>query len=246
MNILIAGDSITEGLTGKSYVKLLQQHRREDTFINLGLGGDTLKGIAKRTIRALRKNSDIDLLIFQAGHNDIILPSYDERSLPFKMLYRILKQRGSIPTPDVHAFERVYRHTLHNFMRMVSCDILVLTLSCVNENPGSREDTKRREFNAAIRRAAQGAGITVADVGAAFDAELRRGGNSYSNAKVRDIFIDGVVSRLPQGTQRISSKRGLRLTIDGVHINEHGAKLYAQVIMQALDSEAYRGNHASG
>ncbi len=246
MNILVAGDSITEGITGRSYIRLLQQQRPEHRYINLGLGGDTLKGITKRTLRFLRKRGDVDLLIFQAGHNDIILPSFAERSLPFRIFYRILKQRGSVPTSGVKAFERVYRHTLHNLMRQTSGEILVLTLSCITESPDSREDTLRREYNAAIKRAALDSGIAVADIGDAFDAELKYGGSSYKNFNVRGIVVDGIISRLPQGAERISIRRDLHLTIDGVHLNDRGAQLYADVIMREIDSAVCREQNATG
>lgn len=78
--VLIIGDSITEGILGINYVEMLQNKFREIQFYNMGLGGDTLQGISDRLLKEISINR-YDIIIIEAGHNDIILPKMKEMNL---------------------------------------------------------------------------------------------------------------------------------------------------------------------
>ena len=111
----------------------------------------------------------------------------------------------------------------------------VMTLSCVNEDPASPTDGLRRIYNREIRLAAGELNIPVVDIGEAVDAVLSGKGRWYETSSMGEMVLDGIRSRIPGGTDSISGKRKLVLTIDGVHLNRRGARLYAEVISRAVE-----------
>ncbi len=236
MKILFAGDSITEGITGDSYLKLVQKEMPDLKAVNLGLGGDTMLGITSRLMKYLSKRAaaDLDALIIQAGHNDIILPSLEERSPSFRAFSALLEKRGSVPTEKSLRFRALYIERLREIRKLFSGPCAVMTLGCINEDPESETDTQRRTYNDEIRIAAQELGLELIDIGKEFDAVLSGGGKYYRTASVRDVLLDGLISRLPNGTMRISEMRNLQLTIDGVHLNSRGAEIYAGLITETI------------
>lgn len=50
------------------------------------------------------------------------------------------------------------------------------------------------------------------------------------------FFFDALKTRTMEGTMSLSNKRKLKLTVDGVHINFEGAKIYCNVISDCLDN----------
>src|SRR5690554_7732659 len=95
--ILYIGDSITEGVTGINYINYIESKFPNHQHINQGLGGDTLKGISNRLL-SLIKNERYDYIVFEAGHNDILMPYFSKQGLLLKLSANKLKHRGSIPT----------------------------------------------------------------------------------------------------------------------------------------------------
>lgn len=72
----------------------------------------------------------------------------------------------------------------------------------------------------------------VADIAEKFDAMLK----NYEQADYllkyffHSIYLDRKTCQQPNGTDILSKKRGLRLTIDGVHLNEDGARIYKEIV----------------
>ena len=79
MKLLFIGNSITKGTIGKSFVDLLKEHHPDWVIKNAGVRGDTLKNISDRLTIEILINPDYDFIIIEAGHNDIILPTFKTR-----------------------------------------------------------------------------------------------------------------------------------------------------------------------
>ena len=191
-------------------------------------------GITGRLIKYLKKHRDAQGIFIQAGHNDIIIPSYRGKPVPFKAFSAFLEKRGSVPTEQSIQFRSLYARRIEEEMALYGGPLAVMTLSCVNEDPESETDRLRRIFNDEIRLIAKEFGLMLVDIGAAFDRELASGGHNYSSATVRDIFIGSLLSKLPNGSEKISERRDLKLTIDGVHLNGRGAELYERVVSETV------------
>ena len=88
-------------------------------------------------------------------------------------------------------------------------------------------------YNQCIRQLADGYEVHLADVGQSFTRYLSQY-NSVSKYLI-DIFlqsyIDRMVTLVDGFTDYISNRRRLHLTIDGVHLNQKGASLYADTLL---------------
>ena len=236
MKILLIGDSITEGVNGYSYARLLQAEFPDCEFVNLGLGGDTLHGISQRLFVELAQSSIYDAIVFAAGHNDLLIPHMQQASPTFQFIARSLLRRGSIPTPNSASFAHKLQTTMDKLQSIYQGPVIITTLSCLGERLDNELNQQRQQFNAVIRHVAQTSGLHLADVGAAFDAQVAGKdtavtilGNPYAM-----ITIDKFLSRTRAGVTRLSRTRRTHLTIDGVHLNYEGAIIYRDVIQDCL------------
>jgi lysophospholipase L1-like esterase len=236
--ILFTGDSITAGELGVGYLPLLAERFPECELVNLGQGGDTVSGIRTRTLAHLRENGDYDLVVIAAGHNDIILPEFERKSPIHRSIARSLARSGSVPASDYDSFLDTYRGFIDAIRQATGMPIVVVTMSCVNEDPASSTGQRRHLYNRGIRAVAEEAGVTLADVGLEFDRVLREG-------ECRDYLMENLLalrlgdrwkSRVPERADRLSESRQLRLTIDGVHLNSLGAGIYAATLAPLLET----------
>lgn len=242
MRILIAGDSLTEGVTGVGYIKKLMPLMPNDEFVNLGLGGDTLIGIGNRLLEYLKDDSDFDIIIIEAGHNDLLIPSFEEREFPFKMTAYALKKRGSIPIEDEDIFSRTYLSTLKAIKRLSDAKIYVTTLSCIGENLGSILNMKRRLYNKAITNTVKlynsenVNSITIIDIEGVIDNQLRccETSDYLLDDYFSSFFIDAHHYLSDERAAELSSERGLMLTMDGVHPNANGANILAHIFYNTI------------
>ncbi len=230
MDVLIIGDSITQGKIGVNYVTILEEQFPEVSFTNLGLGGDTLVGIGKRLIKTLERRS-FDLIVIEAGHNDLLIPEMKSLTPRLQVYAHWFEVRGSKPALEAAEFEKLYRSIIIDLFRHTSVPVLLTTLSCLGESLNSDINRQRAAYNRSIERIAQQYQCGLIPVAEAFDRVLERGDRSdYFFGKLTDIFK----SITPQGANKLSSSRVLELTIDGIHLNETGAKLYAELVGSAI------------
>lgn len=236
MKLLIAGDSITEGETGVDYVNMLIK-RFEGTALtikNLGLGGDTLIGITNRLFEHLKIHNDYDLVIVEAGHNDIILPYFEHGELPFKLTAKAIESRGSYPITDSEIFKQQYENLVRICDEVIECPCFVTTLSCIGEKQSLFTNQKRNHYNAIIKEVTAKSGCNLIDIGIKFDEYLKT--LETTDYMMNDFFRAFVFDKnlSDKKASDISTMRGLHLTIDGVHLNEKGASIYAMTIGDAI------------
>lgn len=236
MRVLISGDSITEGIGGYSYVDEIKNSHPKLQVVNLGLGGDTLTGIMKRTIMHLKENEDYDVIIISAGHNDIVLPYFSKQSLAHKFIVYELKRRGSVPTPDVKDFEAIYDVSIQQIQSITDARIIITTLSCLNEELSAETNKTRVDYNKAISAVAQKNQILLADVGRVFDEKLtgKQRRNYFMNNLINTFIIDHYTCRKNSKADALSTKRGFELTTDGVHLNSKGAQIYKECLCRLI------------
>lgn len=236
MRILITGDSITEGELGYDYVEDLRRRLPDSEIVNLGLGGDTISGIKKRTLNHLKRNNIYDVIVVAAGHNDIILPTFQNLTRVHKFIVQQLKKRGSIPSSSKKEFMDTYEKFIDEILKINKGKIIVTTLSCLNENLTSKTNETREEYNEIIKEMAKRKKIHIADVGYEFNEQLKE-------RKCKDFFMDNLLNTFIFDKRKckeniyvddLSKKRGLFITIDGVHINSLGGKIYSDTIFDKI------------
>ncbi|NPV80504.1 MAG: hypothetical protein HPY52_09550 [Firmicutes bacterium] len=278
MNLVIVGDSLTQGVPGCSYVSILERMLPSFSIIALGLGGDTLLGISHRAVAYLSGAGEgavpvPEVMVVEAGANDILMPLLEPRGMGWEGLGRKLRARGSLPTFDPSEFGALYRKTVDRILEAGVRKVVAVTIACLGEVPSSPSNRLRDAFNAEIRKLDTGTGIAgkdhvnadidmvnamvspknpeavsarpcppaglpgsyvaVADTAAEFDRYLINSAGS-SSSYLLDSFtaltLDGLQTSIPGIADNLSKERGLRLTVDGVHLNSRGAEIYARCI----------------
>ena len=234
--VLLVGDSITAGISGYSYVKLLKQECPDFRFKNLGRGGDTLRGTLTRMFCELSRSDDFDGIVIEAGINDIIIPQMNRMGFLYRMLGRVLIARGSVPAEDARSFALELQEGMRRLSATYRGRVILMTLSCIGEDLDSDLNQKRQKLNHIIREEAVARKFVLADVGRAFDSHLgqRRGGASFLGNILAQLLEDPICSSSKVGVEWLSKKRRMVLTIDGVHLSYRGALIYKDAIRGAL------------
>jgi len=236
MKILFIGNSITQGIIGESFVKMFVLENPDWVIKNAGIGGDTLTNVSERVITELQDDLDFDLIVFEAGYNDIILPYFNERGFLFRLAFKFLKFRGRNPLSNSTAFRVEYKNVVQKMKRITTARIILVTIGCINENLRFKLNSKRLDFNKIIREIAEESGCFLADVANQFELVLNESSqvNYLLNGFWNSVYFDHKACKTTDGSNKLSSKRNLHLTIDGVHLNSNGAKIFKSVIHEQI------------
>lgn len=232
--VLLVGDSLATGMPPVNFPMLLKDLCPGFDIKASGVGGDTLLSVCERTNQLLQ-GQKTDVLIIEAGANDILLPVLKKRGGKWKWLVRRIEGRGSVPVEDAGEFAELYREAIRRGKEFVE-EVIATTITCIGEDLESEPNQRRAAYNATIRGIAESEGIRLADAGEAFDVVLRqldRPGN-YLLDKFSGLFLDTWKTVTARGADSLSAKRGLVLTIDGVHLGRRGARLFAQSLSRVL------------
>jgi lysophospholipase L1-like esterase len=237
---LFAGNSLTEGIYGESYVErvadALHRGRMElaGQALNIGRSADTVQALLDRIDEPLREYQP-QWVILAVGGNDVWLPWLSSRSLGwwFWLQYRRVRF-GQRPTTDLDQFAAAYRMLIHK-ARQVRADVLACTASPLGEQLTWPPNRQLARLNGVIKRVADDDYVPVADVWQAFVDELALIPNPsrYVPGEWLSAWLDRrrVQRRSPD---ELSERRRLHLTWDGIHLNSRGADLWAHTILTTL------------
>lgn len=226
MKILFIGDNLVKGSIGVNWVKWLGVKNPTWTVENAGTNGVTLYQ-AKQRLDKIIPGSDYDIIFFKAGLNDLLIPEMVERKFPFKQHFQHTNLDAK-PCATAEQFAEKYLDAILEIKSKTDATVILSTLGCISENLELPINKKRRSFNDVIRDVAIETGCALVDAGAVFDGYLRRcrTRNYFMNGFLNTVILDQFHCRLMGGPDQLSKKRGLHLTIDGVHLNSRGANLF--------------------
>ncbi len=238
---LFAGDSLTEGVYGESYVaRIAAALERGEAGLagqvaNAGRGADTIKALLNRIDAPLRQHRP-DWVILAIGCNDVWIPWLTTHSIIWRMWALVRRtQFGQVPTTDLDQFAALYRTLIDKAGRQAGARVLVCTTSGSGERLSSPQNRQMARLNGMIKRVAADCGVPVADVWQAFVDELAP--LPQPSAYVAGELLFTMLDRRRLGTtspDEISRRRQLHLTFDGLHLNSRGADLWAKTILAAL------------
>lgn len=226
MKILFIGDNVVKGSIGVNWVKWLAAKNPGWDIENAGENGQTLSQIKERAEKKLEAEK-YDLVFFEAGLNDLLLPAMTGKGFLFRQTYKWVSQSAE-PCETKEDFEREYEDAILKIKSRTDATIILSTLGCISENLEHPLNRKRCDYNNIIRDVAIGTGCSLVDAGAVFDGYLRR-------CRTRNYFMEGYLNtrifdrfqcQVMGCPDYLSKKRGLHLTIDGVHLNSRGANLF--------------------
>jgi lysophospholipase L1-like esterase len=233
--LLIIGDSLAGGLPHLSFPAALEKGLRGWQVKASAVGGDTLAGVNRR-LTHLPPEYEPDALIIEAGTNDILLPVLEQRGWLWKRLVERIESRGSVPAASIGAFRELYSRTIEAAKRCAG-DIIVTTIACLGEDRNSEPNRIRLEYNEVIREVAGRYGVALAGVDNAFGEVMAKGelASRYFLDDLSGLFLDTLRCLTPRSAYQLSGRRGLVLTIDGVHLNPYGARTFAETIQRVLE-----------
>lgn len=231
--LLLLGDSLTAGHPGVGYPGMMARLGCRYEAAAEGRGGSTVSETRWR-LSPLLATHDPGALLVEVGANDILIPFFHRRGGSWKKMARNLQFHGSVPMTTPETFMDTYGDLLQ--MVPDGVRVVLATIACLGETLGSDLNRSRNRYNTVIRKLAEERGAGLADVALAFDGELRNleSPSNYFLDRHSSVFVDTLITAPEAGADYLSRRRGLHLTMDGVHLNSRGARLYAETVLSAL------------
>jgi lysophospholipase L1-like esterase len=229
MRIAFFGDSLTSGTPGSSYVAVLRERFPDDALLNFGKGNDTVVSLVRR-ISTMQFDEPLDMAFLWIGVNDV--PQRDRWA--YRAFHTLLLQRRA---RDRNEFEACFRAALVSLCAKAR---RVVVAPPVLKGEDLKNSTNQRlgdlagsiqEITAGCERAA------FLDLRAAFVQELlpRPGCERLPGNPFR-VLLDVLTLRTTEQIDAKAAERGLRLTLDGIHLNSAGARLVAEEFAAVIDN----------
>jgi len=233
--ILFFGDSLTHGVFGESYIKLLDRMIQAQfpdlsyRLINKGRSGDTVYSLLRRVERDVIALSP-NIVFILIGANDIILRHADN----LKILQEHSGIVDQIPSRDIAEFKTNYRKLVNNIKQYIRTRLVLCSTGIIGEDLKNRYNRELVHYNIAIRKIALDYQVDFVDINAAFYRDLRGFKPEVDYVpKLPDIYEDLELLK-SSNADDISRQRGLKLTYDGGHLNGRGAQLIADLLYDYL------------
>jgi lysophospholipase L1-like esterase len=238
---LFAGDSLTEGTYGESFVARVGQGLSMRPggpgaeVVNAGRGGDTVRSLLAR-LEGLVHEAQPEWVILAVGANDVWFQWLSGSSLGWWLWLRLRALRtGQAPTGDLDRFAASYRALIDRSRAISGAQVLACTVSPLGEVLSSPLNRQVARLNGVIQRVAAERHAPIANVWQGFVEQLaaqRRSSRYLPRAWWSPALDRRTLRRLTP--DEIGRRRGLRLTWDGIHLNSRGADLWAATILRAL------------
>ena len=241
--VVCLGDSLTCGLISANFVELLARqfaasHGGDFRFVNAGVNGDLAYNVLQRLDEVVSMQPDFVLLMI--GTNDIL----STLRLSNLWISRISKRLPHSPTlawyrSNLEAIVQRLKVETHAHIALASPPILG---ECLDSYP----NRQLRVYNAEIQRIAGGDGLAYLPVfehiAAYLESNCLHAGKTHrsrlfmtTELTLRHIFFK-------ESYSSISQRKGFTIMTDGVHLNEKGAALVANVYASYLQpKEEYSG-----
>lgn len=223
--ILCFGDSLTQGVPGTTYLKFLKTKLR---FKNYGLGGDTLLGLKSRLEKKIKRSN---FFIIEVGTNDILLPFFEDYSQSWNLAIKVKKKKKSIPIVNKNEFKNCYESMLE---LLKDKKVIIIGIPYF-ESAYQILNKKAEEYNSIIKKLCKQYNISYIDI--------RKEQTKYNNLgryktpkNWFEVPHDVVMTRKQKNIDELSKKRGLKLTIDGIHFNTRSARILAKLIDEKIES----------
>lgn len=220
MQIGLYGDSLTEGRPGVSFYNILSEQFPNDTLYNLGKPGETVISLTNR-ISNQKQNDVFDISFLWIGVNDIYA--------------KLLKVKANPIASNQEEFQERYKILLEKILNQ-SKKVIVVSPTIIGENINNEWNKQIYEFGTVISALSQQyENVVYLNLYKEFISILENYDTSeYITTNPLRVMWEALFLKNQEKIDRISQKRGLYLTLDGVHLNSKGAKLvadhYAQII----------------
>ena len=213
MKIALIGDSLTEGRPGVSFANMLKEKYSDIKFVNLGKPGESVKSLYTRLMNE-QLEMDYDLSFLWIGVNDVYS--------------KLLSVQAQPVAKDLEEFKEYYVKVLALIIES-SKKVITVTPAIVGENMNNASNIEIKQMNVLIESiASKYENVSFLNMQSVFFHHLSEVNPSdYMNTKVMRVMMDVLMYRKASRVDKISKKRGLHLTLDGIHLNSVGAQIVA-------------------
>ena len=212
MKVALIGDSLTEGRPGVSFFNILKEKYSDIQFVNLGKPGETVKSLFTRLKKDQLEGYDLSFLWI--GINDIYS--------------KLLKVQAQPIVKDFNEFEDYYVKVLELIVES-SKKVIAVTPAIVGEISNNATNSEIKQLNVLIKSiTSKYENVSFLNMQSVFFNYLSKVNPSdYMNTKVMRVMMDVLLYKNASSVDKISKKRGLHLTLDGIHLNSAGAQIVA-------------------
>ncbi len=229
MRILFLGDSITVGVPGVSYVKMIQSDNKDWKIANRAKGGDTVKSLYKR-VKEMDDLDSFDHIFLFIGVNDI----YGKLTKTYRILKTLTKQRAA---KNVELFTKQYT-ALVNHILSANRKLVIIPPLVIGEDYNSKWNTELFKLVESIKIIKDENKIDYIDSYTDFKKQLStKTISSYLPLKISELLKDVKELNTIELVDFRSESRGLYLTLDGVHINSVGATIISKSIIEYVNGK---------
>lgn len=214
MKVGLIGDSLTEGRPGVSFYKLLKQQHPHIHIDNLGNPGETVKSLFTRLEKS-PLDASYDLLILWIGVNDVYS--------------KLLKVQAQPVAKDHHEFGAYCVRVLEKALA-ASKQVVLLSPALVGEDLQNDPNMEIKELSSIMESSAMSLNnVHFVNMQNLFRQHLKHNSSTnFINTNVIRVMIEVLFYKSPSRIDQLSEKRGLHLTMDGIHLNSKGADIVAQ------------------
>lgn len=247
------GNSLTLGNLGIGFSTCL--HPAEDTeLLFRGVNGDTMLGVTSRVLSFLKRRINTEnllSLVIECGANDLLLPYVSEVDTAWALAVKALLQKGKEPISNPKELIPLFSRRLESVAEAVDSfnlpisSVAVMTIPILGEDLFSRLNIRKREVNTAIKNICKETGIICIDSEYVLEqiiinrsSELDNGYYFFPTSESPDLFITDAdfIAGNPENADSLSQKRGLIVTVDGLHFNSTGALAVAKIVDEFLSA----------
>jgi|SRR5690625_2251850 len=220
MKIALIGDSLTEGRPGVSFFNILKEKFPNVAFMNLGKPGETVQSLHSRLLK-MKMDPDYDLAFLWIGVNDVYS--------------KLLKVQAQPVVKNMNEFKEYYEKVLELVVES-SKKVVTIGPAIVSENPEHESKHEIKEINRIIESITRNyENTSFTDMRSVFINHLKTIRTSdYLNLKVMRVMADVLFYKSPSQVDKVSKKRNLHLTLDGIHLNSRGAEMVAEVYAKEI------------
>ncbi len=214
-------------------MNILRQKLPNDVLFNFGKNGDTVHGLYKRLTKITFPNN-IHLGFIWIGTNDILV----QRSTTYALYKKISKKPWKTYQKQ---FQQEYQKILNSTTEKIP-KIITIPPVLIGEDISNHWNQELGEMTDLIKTISQTySSVEFLDVRDSFITFLAAQKQStYLLKNATSVLFDKLIYTTAADIDLCAQKRGLHLTLDGVHFNSRGAKMVADIFFTAI--QKYRTN----
>ncbi len=230
--IVCLGDSLTRGLVSASFVDqlALRMAGKGFHFVNSGVNGDLAYNVLRRLDDAIALQPDGVILMI--GTNDILSTLRRSNAL----ISRVTKWLPE--DPSLEWYQANILEIVRRLKGETGAKIALASPPIVGEHLNTRSNHQARPYVAFLKKIAASQGLAYLPVYERMAEYLKTTGQHEGTSHHSRVFMTARLTVrhifFKESYISISHRNGFILLTDGVHLNEQGASLVADVMEEYL------------